>query len=91
MVEQEKVIRQMLSGFIGDPPDSEFQEGFLAALLTIANEVYGIPHTDQMWQQADCLLTGADPKYVAEERKQSIRKTFKVLTGGKDGQTQQGD
>lgn len=51
-------IRVILQSFVGDPPDTDFQQGYLAAALVIANEVVGIPNTDPLWQQADNLLSG---------------------------------
>lgn len=36
-----RYIEQALSGFINDPADSDFQRGYLAALLTIYEEGLG--------------------------------------------------
>lgn len=54
VVDQIKVI---LQSFVGDPPDNDFQAGYLSAVLVIANEVAGIPRTDPLWRQADDLLS----------------------------------
>lgn len=36
-----KYIEQALAGFINDPPDSDFQRGYLAALLNMYEEGLG--------------------------------------------------
>lgn len=36
-----KYIQQALAGFINDPADSDFQRGYLAALLTVYQEGLG--------------------------------------------------
>ncbi len=36
-----RYIEQGLAGFLGDPPDSDYQRGYLAALLTIYGEGLG--------------------------------------------------
>lgn len=36
-----RYIEQALAGFINDPADSDFQRGFLAALLTVYEEGLG--------------------------------------------------
>jgi hypothetical protein len=51
----------MLRSFIDDPPDTEHQIGFLGAVLTIGNEVLGIPRNDPVWEQAFRLWMGARP------------------------------
>jgi hypothetical protein len=38
-----------------DPPDDEYQEGFLGAVLTIGNEVLGIPSNNPIWEYASGL------------------------------------
>ena len=37
----EEYVRSTVQGFVGDPPDSDYQSGFLAALLVIAQEALG--------------------------------------------------
>jgi hypothetical protein len=80
-----ETVRRILAGFVSDPPDSDFQQGYLAAVLTIANEVLGIHATDPLWAQADALLGGANPAYVAAIREQAEKKRapFTVIDGGK--------
>ena len=37
----EEYVRSSVHTFLSDPPDSEFQAGFLGALLVIARDVLG--------------------------------------------------
>ncbi len=88
MSDTREVVLGMLAGFVCDPPDSDFQKGYLAAALTIANEVLGIPATDPLWAEADALLggaDGADAAYVAAVKEQAEKKRapFTVIDGGK--------
>lgn len=84
MTKEEEVMRAILAGFVNDPPDTEFQEGYLSAMLTFANEVMGIPNTDPLWAQADFLLDGDDPSYVsAAQEAKAKRQPFGVIDGGK--------
>jgi len=39
----QKYVRSSVETFLADPPDSEFQAGFLSALLAIAKEALGQP------------------------------------------------
>lgn len=36
-----RYLEQALMGFLGDPPDSDFQRGFLSALLIVYQEGLG--------------------------------------------------
>lgn len=52
-----EVALQILDGFVRDPPDDDYQRGFLRAMLMFSNEVLGIPDDDQTWKAADALMT----------------------------------
>jgi len=39
---QEHIVRRMIEGFLSDPPDTDYQWGFLAATIVIAHEIMGI-------------------------------------------------
>jgi hypothetical protein len=65
-------IRQMLEGFVKDPPDNDFQAGFLAATITIANEIMGIAHDDP-------LILAAEGKLDELSR----MKRFTIIEGGR--------
>jgi hypothetical protein len=46
-----EAVAQALEGFIHDPPDTEFQRGYLAALITLAKDdlgedVYSYPYAE---------------------------------------------
>ena len=41
MANVEKYIKSAVQGFVSDPPDSDFQSGYLAALLVVAQEALG--------------------------------------------------
>jgi hypothetical protein len=38
----EEYVRSAVQGFLGDPPDTEFQRGYLASLLVLAEEALGL-------------------------------------------------
>jgi len=40
--EAEEYVLLAMDGFVGDPPDSDFQSGYLAALKAVATEGMGI-------------------------------------------------
>lgn len=42
----EQYLTETLAGFRHDPPDNDFQEGYLSALATMASELYGIDADD---------------------------------------------
>jgi hypothetical protein len=58
--ERDKVLA-MLRGAIDHPPDTEYQIGFLGAVLVIANEVLGVPSNDPVYEQAFRLWMRARP------------------------------
>lgn len=37
----EEFVLGQIAGFIGDPPDSDYQQGYLAALVNVAGEGLG--------------------------------------------------
>jgi hypothetical protein len=55
-------IRTILQSFIGDPPDNDFQCGYLSAVLVIATEVIGIGVSDPVWIKASSLLDESTKK-----------------------------
>lgn len=77
---QEQRMRRMLQGFVDDPPDSEYQHGFLAALLMFGNEVMGIEWNDPLLLQANTILDGETPAAQAAIAK--ARPTLTVIDGG---------
>lgn len=56
MRDPKDVAMKILESFIGDPPDTEFQRGYLSAILVFANEVLCIPNDDATWVAADALV-----------------------------------
>lgn len=38
----DEFVLGQIAGFLGDPPDNDFQEGYLAALVNIAGEGLGM-------------------------------------------------
>lgn len=75
MQSAETYMRQALDLFAKDPPDTPFQEGYLAALIVFANEAMGFAWNDPSIAQCENLST----KVTAAV----IRKRFDVLDGGK--------
>jgi hypothetical protein len=52
----EGFIRTAIQGFVTDPPDSDFQCGYLEAMLSVANYALGVPmekspyaETQKLW------------------------------------------
>ena len=73
---QEQTMRRMLQGFVDDPPDSEYQHGFLAALLMFGNEVMGIEWNDP-------LLLKANETPAAQAAIAKARPALTIIDGGK--------
>jgi hypothetical protein len=65
-------MREALKLFEGDPPDSDFQRGYMEALKVFANEAMGFA-----WD--DPLLWGASAPAPEARRKP----TLAVIDGGK--------
>lgn len=59
MRDPKEVAMKILDSFIGDPPDTDFQRGYLSAILVFANEVLCVPNDDPTWKAADGLLSAA--------------------------------
>lgn len=78
---QEQRIRRMLEGFVNDPPDTDYQQGFLAAVIVIGHEIMGIGFDEPVMADANALVAGSAPniREVCEETK----RTFSVIDGGK--------
>lgn len=79
---QEQTMRRMLQGFVDDPPDSEYQEGFLAALAMFANEVMGFEWNDPMLMKAMAVFDDATPAAHATAAK--VRPALTIIDGGRD-------
>jgi hypothetical protein len=77
--EQEEAIRSMLEGFIKDPADSDFQEGFLSAVCVIAVEVLGFRWDDPLIVRAQ--VNDAHPQVPVTLAK--VRPTLTVIDGDK--------
>lgn len=60
MRDPKEVAIKILNSFIGDPPDTDFQRGYLSAILVFANEVLGVPYNDPTWVAADALVSAKD-------------------------------
>lgn len=78
---QEQIIRRMLQGFVDDPPDSEYQDGFLNAILSIAREVMGFDWNDPIFAKVD-EVRGPHP--IAEAATaEKMRPALQIIKGGK--------
>jgi len=75
----EEYVRNCLQGFIQDPPDSEFQQGFRAACLVIAEEGLGIDWMDPQMLLANAAGNVDDVKLAKELSAQKRRAAFKVI------------
>lgn len=71
----EIMMRQALELFAKDPPDTDFQEGYLCALMVFANEAMGFAWNDPSLAQCENLSTKASAAFK--------RKSFDVIDGGK--------
>ncbi len=79
----EQTARTMLTSFVNDPPDSDYQRGFLAAVLVITNEHMDVRYNDPLWQKADALLNGD----VSEAIQTAVAKkttTLSIIKGGRE-------
>lgn len=52
-------IAKAFDGFLSDPPDTEFQRGYLAALINVASEGLGWDDTDHRLVVARKILDQA--------------------------------
>lgn len=52
----EHLVRESLTSFLVDPPDTDWQRGYLAALLFILNTGLGLPQTDPLYIKASLRL-----------------------------------
>lgn len=77
-------MRRVLEGFVNDPPDTEYQEGFLAAVAVIAVDVMGMEWDDPLLQKVDRLVDDATPQAHATIAK--LRPALTVISGGKEPQ-----
>lgn len=77
---QEQIIRGMLAGFAADPPDSEHQQGFLAAVVVIANEVMGFDWNDPSIVAAETACVTPSQPVPAQ-----AKRAFHIIPGGKPG------
>ncbi len=81
----EAPIRTLLRGFIDDPPDSDYQSGFLGAVIIIANEIMGIDVNDPLLVEANSILSANEQ---VQNEGASRRLKFVLLDGGKDKETE---
>lgn len=75
----EQAMRVMLDLFAKDPPDSEYQEGFLAALVMVAVEVLGFK-----WNDPSVLAAERSPHMAQHEATTmaKVRPKLTVIHGG---------
>ena len=48
-------VTRSVQSFLGDPPDNEYQHGFLSAMLAIAKEALGMPQDTYPFAEAEKL------------------------------------
>ena len=51
----EEFVRTAIQGFVNDPPDSDFQCGYLGAMLVFAKEAIGVPMEMSPYAEAQKL------------------------------------
>ena len=51
----EKFVRRAVQSFVGDPPDTDFQCGYLGAMLAVANYALGLPMETSPYAKAQKL------------------------------------
>ncbi len=76
MTEAEAMMRQALDLFAIDPPDSDFQKGYLCALMIFAKEALGFASNDPALAQCENLFSNRHADAFAPKR-------FGVIDGGK--------
>jgi hypothetical protein len=52
----EEYVRSSVASFLSDPPDSEYQRGFLGAMLIVAKEALDLSPDIQPFAEAQKLL-----------------------------------
>ena len=78
-MDAQEYVRNCLQGFIHDPPDTEFQQGFRAAFLVIAEEAFGIEWSDPQILLARAAGNADDEKLAKELSAQKRRAAFKIV------------
>jgi|GEM_PF-5575471 len=53
----EPYLISTIDGFLGDPPDSDFQRGYLSAMLAVYREAVGRGQSDARVIAAERMLT----------------------------------
>src|SRR5262249_27547658 len=51
----EEFVRTAIQGFVNDPPDSDFQCGYLGAMLVVAKEAIAVPMEMSPYAEAQKL------------------------------------
>ncbi len=57
-------VKKAIEGFINDPPDSEYQRGFLASLLCLYREALEMPLNDKILIAGENILLESTRKGV---------------------------
>lgn len=73
-----EVMRSLLRGFIDNPPDNEFQRGYLEGLVVFAHDGLGMRLEDSVWRQASEIAYPEVNVIGAEKRPR-----FTIIDGGK--------
>jgi hypothetical protein len=56
-IDSRAFLIQALEGFIKDPPDTDFQLGYLSALLIMWREGFGFDPNHAIYRQADAIAS----------------------------------
>lgn len=85
MTEAETYMRNALEAFVNDPPDNDFQDGYLEALIIFATDGLGIPSRDELILRA----MNCTPNAIAfgDVGHPFVRRRFQVIDGGKPPQS----
>jgi len=79
----EEYVRRSVEGFLGDPPDTDFQRGFLASLLIVAEEALGLRMDVAPFSQAQklCLSATGRMNRVRREMARCFREMDDLMEG----------
>jgi len=58
--QMQKYLHECIQAFLGDPPDNDFRDGFLSALLLVAEEAAGLPMEASPFAEARELVYAGD-------------------------------
>ena len=81
----EEYVTSSVQTFLGDPPDSDYQRGFLGAMLVVAEEALRLQMDKPPFKKAEKLLTTKSTQRKSRSAKPSRGEflSFREFNGGR--------